>query len=161
MRNVINDLNMPYSICRFEYEDYAVAVDSIQDYYNASMDLLKPDIWNKLFLKERPILTKVKDEPPTRYSKSAVVQNSMIANGTDIRGTVINSIIARGVKIDKDTVVKNSIIMQKSQIGENCHLEHVIMDKDVKVMSGTELQGDESHPHILKKGSVQGVGMRS
>ncbi len=161
MRDVINNFDTPYTVCQYHYEDYAVAVNSIDHYYTASMDLLKPEIWNKLFLKDRPILTKVKDEPPTRYSKNAIVQNSMIANGTDIRGTVINSIIARGVKIDKDTVVKNSIVMQKSQVGANSHLEYVIMDKDVKIMPGTALQGHETRPHILKKGTVQGVGMRS
>ena len=46
----------------------------------------------------------------------------MIANGCMIDGTVKNSIISRGVKIEKGAVIKNSIIMQKCQIGENCYL---------------------------------------
>ena len=50
-----------------------------------------------------------------------------------INGTVENSIISRGVKIAKGAVIKNSIIMQKCQIGENCLIDSVILDKDVKV----------------------------
>ena len=44
----------------------------------------------------------------------------MIANGCQIEGKVENSIIARGVKIGKGTVIKNCIIMQKCEIAENC-----------------------------------------
>ena len=61
----------------------------------------------------------------------------MIANGCIIDGTVENSIISRGVKIGKGAVIKNSIIMQKCHIGDNCILDSAILDKDVKVEKGT------------------------
>ncbi|KKK36202.1 glycogen biosynthesis protein glgD [Mesobacillus campisalis] len=161
MKDVATDINSPYRLCYYNYEDYAVMVNSVQNYYSASMDLLNPDIWSKLFLKERPILTKVKDEPPTRYSKDSIVKNAMIANGADIQGTVENCIIARGVKIAKGAIVRNSIVMQKSQIGENCVLDHVILDKDVKVSNGCTITGTDKAPNILRKGSKQGAWMKS
>lgn len=154
MKDVVTDLNSPYRVCHYSYEGYALTVDSISTYYAASMELLNREIWEKLFLQERPILTKVKDEPPTRYTSSAVVFNSMIANGAQIEGTVENSIIARGVHIAKGAVVKNSIIMQKTVIQENCVLEHVILDKDVKIEQGTTIIGTEQVPKILRKGSI-------
>ena len=131
--DVITDINSPFKLCFYNYNEYAVSVNSVNSYFLASMDMLNPENWKKLFFNERPILTKVKDEPPTRYAKTADVYNSMIANGADIKGKVQNSIIARGVKIAEGAVVKNSIVMQKSQIGENCVLDHVILDKDVRV----------------------------
>jgi glucose-1-phosphate adenylyltransferase len=161
MKDAATDINSPYRLCYYNYEDYAVMVNSVQNYFKASMDLLNPEIWKKLFLKERPILTKVKDEPPTRYSKTAIVKNAMIANGADIQGTVENSIIARGVKIAKGAVVRNSIVMQKSQVGENCVLDHVILDKDVKVSNECTITGTEKSPNILRKGSKQGAWMKS
>jgi glucose-1-phosphate adenylyltransferase len=154
MRDVVKNINSPYRLCYYPYEGYAVTVDSVSNYYLASMELLNPMVWKQLFLQDRPILTKVKDEPPTRYSKSAVVHNSMIANGASIEGIVENSIIARGVKIAKGAVVKNSIIMQKTQIGENCTLDHVILDKDVKIESGISIAGTKEEPRILRKGSI-------
>ena len=42
------------------------------------MKLLNPKIWKQLFLKSYPIFTKVKDEPPTKYLKDAIVKNSML-----------------------------------------------------------------------------------
>ncbi|WP_121611332.1 sugar phosphate nucleotidyltransferase [Mesobacillus foraminis] len=161
MRDVVTDINSPYKLCYYNYEGYATMIDTVETYYAESMNLLKPEIWEQLFLKERPILTKVKDEPPTRYSKSASVQNSMIANGADIEGTVENSIIARGVKIAKGAVVKNSIIMQKSRIGEDCVLDHAILDKDVRIEAGAIITGTKNSPNILRKGSVQGEWLNS
>ena len=45
--------------------------------------------------------------------------NSLIANGCRIEGTVINSILFRGVHVQKGAVVSNSIVMQNGLIGEN------------------------------------------
>ncbi|KAB2338927.1 glucose-1-phosphate adenylyltransferase [Cytobacillus depressus] len=161
MYDVVTDLNHPFLICSYEYEGFAERIDSIQKYYQVSMDLLQPQNWKKLFWQDRPIFTKVKDEPPTKYLNSAFVQHSMIANGCQIKGSIENSIISRGVKIGKGTVIKNCIIMQKSQIADNCFLESVIIDKDVKVESGTVLTGSSGSPVVIRKGTVQGALMNS
>ena len=44
--------------------------------------------------------------------------------------------------------------MQKSQIGENCILDGVILDKDVKIEDGTILTGS-SYPFVVEKGKIQ------
>ncbi|RDU36547.1 glucose-1-phosphate adenylyltransferase [Neobacillus piezotolerans] len=157
IRDAATDLNSPYTVHYHHYEGFAIQVNSIGNYFEASRNLLNPDIWNKLFTKERPILTKVKDEPPARYSSSSTVRNSMIANGCNIQGAVENSIIARGVTIGKGAVVKNCIIMQKSRIGENSVLEHIILDKDVTIENGTELIASRKDPAVIRKGRTQGA----
>jgi glucose-1-phosphate adenylyltransferase len=136
-------------------------IDSIDAYFAASMSLLEPQAWKTIFKRSQPVYTKVKDEPPTRYIKGASAHNSMIANGCMIEGVVENSIISRGVKIGKGSVVKNCIIMQKSQIGENCVLDSVILDKDVKVESGTKIEGTHNMPLVIRKGTIQGALMNS
>ncbi|MDZ5472632.1 sugar phosphate nucleotidyltransferase [Bacillus sp. 31A1R] len=161
MRDVVTDINHAYKLCHYEYSGYAKQIDSIQAYYETSMNLLKPDVWKQLFLKDQPIYTKVKDEPPTRYLKGAFVRNSMIANGCLIEGNVENSLISRAVKIGKGSTVKNCIIMQKSQIGENCVLESVILDKDVKIEPGTIMIGSVESPYVIRKGTIQGALMKS
>lgn len=147
--------------CDYEHQGYVAIIDSIQSYFKHSMEMLKPEVWQQVFLKNRPILTKVKDEPPTKYEKGARVNNSMIANGCMIEGTVENSIIFRAVHIGKDTVIKNGIIMQKTQIKDSCVLENVIFDKDVKVARGVQLIGSSQSPAILRKGTLQGELMNS
>jgi glucose-1-phosphate adenylyltransferase len=161
MRDVVRDIHHSYTICQFKYNGFACMVDSVQSYYSSSMSMLQPNVWKTLFAKDQPILTKVKDEPPTRYMKGSAVQNSMVANGCLISGKVENSIISREVKIGKNSTIKNCIIMQKSNIGENCYLDSVIIDKDVKVESGTILTGTADSPVVIPKGTVQGALMKS
>lgn len=161
MKSVVRDLQPPYNICHYRFMGNAKMVDSIQSYYSTSMSLLNQENWNQLFVADRPIYTKVKDEPPTRYMKESAVQNSMIANGCSIKGKVENSIVSREVKIGKGTVIKNCIVMQKCSIGEDCYLDSVILDKDVKIESGTILTGTPDSPHIVRKGTIQGALMNS
>lgn len=161
MRDVVNDFHENYLVSRYRYEGYAVMVDSIQTYFSTSMELLRPDVWNQLFLKETPIITKVKNEPPTKYMKGSFVQNSMIANGCMIHGSIENSIISRGVKIGNGSVIKNCIVMQKTQIGNNCLLDSVILDKDVKVVAGTVIKGTAQNPYVIRKGTIQGALMNT
>ncbi|WP_078544361.1 glucose-1-phosphate adenylyltransferase subunit GlgD [Litchfieldia alkalitelluris] len=159
--DVVKAQNHELNVNEYEYQGFAAVINSIEKYYNHSIEVLNPSIWKQLFLKDSPIYTKVKDEPPTKYMNGATVKNSMIANGCVIEGHVENSIIFRGVKIAKGTVVKNSVIMQKSQIGSNCNLDGVILDKDVRVENGVTLQGTTSSPNVLRKGTVQGALMNS
>ena len=65
----------------------------------------------------RPILTKVRNSAPTKYCGDAKIVNSVVADGCVIEGTVENSILFRGVKVGKGTVVKNSILMQDTYTG--------------------------------------------
>ncbi|MGM0875039.1 MAG: sugar phosphate nucleotidyltransferase [Bacillota bacterium] len=161
LADVIVENRKNLTICDYEFSGYAAVIDSLSSYYQHSMDMLNSNIWHEIFLKNRPILTKAKDEPPTQYGRNAIVKNSLIANGCKIDGYVENSIIFRGVHIGKDTVIKNSVIMQKSQIGDHCILDHVIADKDVKVLNSSQINGTALLPFILRKRTIQGAMMNS
>ncbi|NHC41458.1 glucose-1-phosphate adenylyltransferase [Bacillus sp. MM2020_1] len=153
--DVVHDKRHQYKINMYEWTGYIAIIDSLQSYYQTSLELLQPAIWQQVFTKDEPIFTKVKDEPPTQYKKDAKVANSMIANGCIIEGEVENSILFRSVKVGKGAVIRNSIIMQKCQIGENCVLDGVIVDKDVKFEKEIQLTGTAQTPYIVKKGTVQ------
>ncbi|MCE4051245.1 MULTISPECIES: sugar phosphate nucleotidyltransferase [Bacillaceae] len=161
MKDVMLDLNHEYKICHYEFNGYAEKIDSISAYFEVSKEILRAETWNQLFIKERPIFTKVKDEPPTRYTSTGEVKNSMIANGCIIEGDVENSIISRAVKIGKGSRLKNCIIMQKCSIGDDCVLENVILDKDVMVGNETVMTGSKNTPFVVRKGTVQGALMNS
>ena len=160
MSDVVQDRSA-YSLCSYEYPDIAMKIDSIDSFYQSSINILNPTVLEKIFLNSRPIFTKVKDEPPTRYLKGSTVKHSMVANGCMIDGTIENSIISRGVKVGKGAVIKNSIIMQKCSIGENCVIDSAILDKDVKVEPGTKMIGIKQMPIVIQKGTVQGALMNS
>ena len=100
------------------------------------------------------IYTKVRDEMPAQYLEGAKVKNSLVADGCIIEGEVENCILARGVRIGKGAKISNSIILQKSEIMADAHLEHVIVDKDSIVRTGRTLIGRENLPVLIAKGMV-------
>ena len=137
----------------YEFTGYSAQIHSMASYYATNMELLKKEVRDDLFCRERPIYTKVHDEPPVLYGLGSDVKNSLIADGCVIKGKVENCIIFRGVRIGADAVVKNSIIMQGTTIGEGCNLDYVITDKNVTVEDGKSLMGAETYPVYVKKGS--------
>ncbi|MFO7636450.1 MAG: glucose-1-phosphate adenylyltransferase subunit GlgD [Clostridia bacterium] len=137
----------------YESRGYTAVIKSVEDYYSASMDLLDRNVREELFYTEN-IYTKVKDTPPAKYGTHASVSNSFIADGTVIDGTVENSIIFRGVHIEKGAHVQNSIVMQASVIQENARLNYVITDKNVIITRGNTLAGLENYPLVIIKDRV-------
>jgi len=135
-------------------KDFVARIDSIKTYYQANMMILEKEIREKLFFKPGLIYTKVKDEAPSKYMDSAVVKNSLIADGCVINGCVENSIIFRGVKIEKGAKISDSIIMQNSEVQENAILEHVILDKEVIIRQDIRLTGQESYLILINKGAI-------
>ncbi|MEH7419038.1 sugar phosphate nucleotidyltransferase [Neobacillus drentensis] len=153
--DVVYDKRHQFQINRYDWTGYIAIIDSLNGYYQNSLDILKPSIWKQVFTTNDPIFTKVKDEPPTRYKKGSKVTNSMIANGCIIEGEVENSIIFRAVKIGKGSIVRNSIILQKCQIEENCILDGVILDKDVVIGNEIQMKGTAESPYVVDKGTVR------
>ncbi len=138
----------------FRYDGYFAAIKSISDYFSCSMDLLNPDIRKAILeVRNRPVFTKVRNSAPTSYNSGAMVRNSLIADGCVINGTVENSILFRGVKVGKNTHIKNSIIMQDTITGENVYLNCVITDKNVVIRDGRVLSGHETKPFFIDKDS--------
>ena len=141
--------------CIYRYDGYYADITSLSSYFATSMELLEAGTREKLFgVKERPVYTKVRNTPPTKYSDGAVIKNSLIADGCVIEGTVENSILFRGVHVKKGTVVKNSIMLQNSVTGENVTLNCVIADKNVVIRDDRVLSGSEVLPYYIAKGKM-------
>lgn len=143
-------------ICGYEYKGYKKKIDSIQSYFEFNLELLNKEVRDELFGRQtdKPIYTKIKDMVPTKYGKNCEVSNSFIADGCVIEGDVKNSILFRGVHVGKGANVENCIIMQDSQIMENCLLENVIFDKEVVLRSGKKLVGQDTYPMVIGKGTI-------
>lgn len=138
----------------YPHSGYAAIINSLEGYYRHQKELLEPKVLKELFYKERPIITRYKDGPPTMYCAGSEVRNSLLANSCVIEGRVENSILFRGVKIHKGAVIKNSIIMQDTDVGEDAFLDRVILDKSVYVKKGAMLIGDDETQLVIGKKSV-------
>lgn len=111
------------------------------------------------------IYTKSEVLPPQYIAADSVVERSIIGEGSEIYGQVYNSVIGCGVVIGEGTVVRNSIIMNQTQIGDRCTVEKAIIDEYSRVGSETQLgtlpeKENDTRPDIYNSGLVT-IGERS
>ena len=78
--------------------------------------------------------------------------NTLIADGCIIEGSVDNSIIFRGVKVGRGSVVRNSILLQDTVVGSGVSLNCVVTDKNAVIRDGRTLSGHETMPFFIGKG---------
>ncbi len=138
-------------IYSYDFEGYFASINSLAGYYEESLALLKAPVRKELF-GDRGVYTKVRDSAPTKYGVGAVVNDSLIADGCVIEGEVYGSVLFRGVKVGRGTVIKNSILFQDAVTGENCELSCVIADKNVTIRDRRTLSGCELQPYFIAKG---------
>ena len=138
----------------YEHGEYVAIMDDSATYYKASMDLLDSNVRKQLFNSERPVFTKTGDNMPTRYGTKSSVKNACIADGCVIKGTVKNSILFRGVTVEKDAVVENCILMQGTIINEGSQLNEVVADKNVVVNEKMVLKGTADNYLFIKKNQI-------
>ncbi len=151
-RDVLLGMGQSLSISPCFYDGYAARIQSKTTYFAKSMELFDPEVRASLFRTDRPIRTKDRWDPSTYYGPDAQAAGTLVADGCIIEGTVKNSILFRGVRIEKGTNVENCILMQDTCIRENASLRCVIADKSVTVHPGRMLMSHESYPLILAKG---------
>ena len=153
-RDVIAKKVKQLKIFGYKHNGYLAFMNCTNSYYKANMDLLTADVRSELFNKNRPIFTKTRDDMPTRYGTKADVKNCLIADGCVINGTVRNSILFRGVKVEKGAVVENCILMQETKVGENAQLNNVISDKNAVIGEDMVLKGTAQKHFFVKKNQI-------
>ena len=138
----------------YKYNGFVASVSSFLDYYKYSIMLAKDEEARTSLLskKESPIFTRVHNSAPVVYKSGAKVEASMIADECVIEGTVINSVLFRGVHVEKGAVVKDSVLFSGTHVCKNASLNCIVSDKDVYVSENVVLSGNENMPFYVQKG---------
>ena len=137
----------------YKYNGFVASVSSFLDYYKYSIMIAKdPEARSSLlYKKEAPIFTRVHNSAPVVYKTGAKVESSMIADECVIEGTVINSVLFRGVHVEKGAVVKDCVLFRGTYVGKNAKLNCIVTDKDVHVSDNVTLSGNENMPFYVQK----------
>lgn len=138
----------------WKYEGYVARMNSLATFFKHNMEVLNKNVRDDLFNSAHPIYTKIKDEVPARYSKGSSCHNCLVADGCLIEGEIENSILFRGVRVQREAKIKDCIVMQASDIGIGSELSYAIMDKGVTIRAGRKLAGYDSFPIIIRKGAT-------
>lgn len=123
----------------YEFEGYWVDVGTIDSYWNTSLELLGENPPLDLYEGEWPILTRSMEQPPVKLAAQAEVNNSMLCNGSVVKGQVSNSVLSPGVYVSSGAVVENSVLMNDTWVGPGAYIENAVLDKSVVVGPGSHI----------------------
>ena len=140
-------LNEGKRLWSWRFEDYWKDVGTVSSLWEANMDLLYRAEELDLQDPSWKIYTEDKSARPQYIGEHAVIDNAFIDQGCVIDGTVEGSVIFTNVKIGKDAVVKDAVVLPGSVIGEGATLNRVIVAEGIEIAPGAVV-GDPNSEEI-------------
>lgn len=123
----------------YEFEGYWKDVGTLDSLWEANMDLLSPSVPLDLYDPSWKIYSRNSNMPPQYIGGNANIENSMIAEGSVIDGTVDFSIVFSGATIEAGATVNYSIIMPGTVIKSGAVVEYAIVGEDCVVECGAKI----------------------
>jgi glucose-1-phosphate adenylyltransferase len=129
------------NVFAYPFYGYWRDVGTIQSYWQANMDVIRPDsgIWPQKWEIHTNIEAEgmIADRAPAFFRSGSTVRSSLVSAGSVISGTVLNSVIAPGVVVEEGAVVKDSILFTDCVVKKNAVVDLCILDKRVTVGAGS------------------------
>ena len=142
----------------YEYNGYWKDVGTLGSYWEANMELIDLIPEFNLYEEYWRIYTKSEIFEPQYLSEDAVVEKSIIGEGSEIYGEVHSSVIGANVRIGKGSVVRDSIIMANTTIGENVIIDKSIVAENTEIADRVVLGEGEEAPSKLNE-SIYAFGL--
>ena len=148
----------------YRFDGYWKDVGTLESLWDANMDMLsRGDL--DLLEDSWPIYARLPSQPPAYIGKASLVEHSVVTQGCDIGGTVRNSVLSPGARIEEGAEVAYSMLMpgvtikrgavvRYAIVGENC-----VVDADAHVGGNPEdYDPDEWGITVLGPGAVISAG---
>lgn len=123
-------------------------VGTLDSYYDAHMDLIRPMPAFNLYNLEWPIYTRQSVSPPAKLvrgmsGRDGTAHDSILSPGVVVSGgSVSGSVLAMNVFVSEGADVADSVLMDKVSIGEGAKVRRAILDKNVRVPAGATIGMD-------------------
>ena len=157
-KNIIPGAIEDFKVCAFPFMDenrkqdaYWRDVGTLDAYFEASMDLIGVDPLLNLYDQQWPIRAYQPMLPPPKFvfgsegdsERRGEALDSVVCQGAIISGgSAARSIIGPNVRINSYAHVEDSILFDGVEVGRNCRLRRVIIDKGVRIPPKTQIGYD-------------------
>lgn len=133
----------------YTFKGYWKDVGTIDSFWEANMDLLSKE--SNIFLNDKDwtVFTHEQCFAPSYIESSATVNRSIISEGCEIYGTVENSVIFNDVIIGKGAIVKDSVLLPGTVIGENVVIEKCVTACKVTVEDHSIIAPEDADSEIV------------
>jgi glucose-1-phosphate adenylyltransferase len=141
-------------------------VGTIDSYFAACLDLVSVTPAFNLYNNQWPIVSAPQNLPPAKFvfadSKSqriGIATDSLVADGVIISGGTLNRCVLHPrVRIHSYSDIDESILMDGVEVGRHCKIRRAIIDKGVKLPSGTtigyDVEADKQRFSVTETGIV-------
>lgn len=122
-----------------EFQGYWEDVGTVGSFYRANLELVAPAPRLALHDQRWPILTRDEERPPAQFRDHARVEESLIANGCRIDGTVRRSVLFAGVHVERGAEIVESVVLPDVHVGAGARIERAVVDKYVRIGVGARI----------------------
>ncbi|MGN0804064.1 MAG: glucose-1-phosphate adenylyltransferase family protein, partial [Candidatus Coproplasma sp.] len=147
-------LNAGEKMYSYRFEGYWKDVGTITSLLEANMDLLGSVPNFELRDNDRVIHSRSPLAPPAYVTGE--VSNSLIANGCEIEGTVLNSVIGTDVVVEKGAIVRDSVLMGNIVVKAGATVDYSIIDEEVCIGEGAKV-GEQKATACNIEGKTNGI----
>jgi glucose-1-phosphate adenylyltransferase len=144
-------------------EDHAYwrDVGTLDAYYDAHMDLIKPVPAFNLYNREWPIFTWHPPLPPAKFvvhDSPGQAHDALVSAGVIVAGgTVRRSVLSPGVRVERGATVEGSVLLDGVWVGPGAVVRNAILDKNVQVAGGVTIGSDQESDRRRFATSANGI----
>jgi glucose-1-phosphate adenylyltransferase len=118
-------------------------VGTVDAYWESHRDLLGVDPAFDVDDESWPIQTLGGTTAAGRVLPTGEVHNSLVAGGSRVAGTVVNSVLSRGCVVEEGAVVRDSVLLPGARVRAGAAVDRSILDDNVSVGSEAHVGGDD------------------
>jgi len=160
-KNIIpNLLNAGHKMMAYQFDGYWKDVGTIDSLWEANMEILgKEPEFDLRGGKRETIYARNSALPSSYIDEEAKIVNSFVAEGCEVYGKVVHSVISVGCSIGADAVVEDSVVMPGVVIEAGAIVRHAILGEGSKVcknavVGGAFAEGEKKQISVTSKGAV-------
>ncbi len=164
-KNIIPGLlNAGHKMMAYPFDGYWKDVGTIDSLWEANMETLgKNPEFDLRGGKRETIYARNSALPSSYIDEDAKISNSFVAEGCEVYGKVVHSVISVGCYIGKDVLVEDSVVMPGVVIEDGAIVRHAILGEDSKVgknavVGGAFGEDEKKEISVTSKGAVVEAG---
>ena len=125
----------------YRFDGYWKDVGTLESLWDANMDMLsRGDL--DLLEDSWPIYARLPSQPPAYIGKTSLVEHSVVTQGCEITGTVKNSVLSPGARVEDGAEVHYSVLMPGVVVKRGAVVRYAILGENVQVDAGAVVGAD-------------------
>ncbi len=120
----------------YRFHGYWKDVGTINSLWDANMDMLAPRSSIDLYDPDWPIYARTPIKPPHVTGPNAHISHSLVTGGSQVDGTVENSVLFHSVTVEEGASVQYSILMPGTVVRAGAQVSYAIVAEDAVIEAG-------------------------